>query len=74
VTGKVSERDQPNVFAQFSVSWNDFLPRTPVEQAQITSGDGMASLLEEINEMSPYIAAMTGDENFHALLLATPAT
>jgi hypothetical protein len=73
VAGKIRYRDHPNIFSQFSVDRNDLLPCTVIEQAQIASGDGVASLLEEINEMSPDIATMTGDENFHALLLANPA-
>jgi hypothetical protein len=74
VTGKISECNQPNILSQFSVGCDDLFPRAVVEQAQITSGDGVSRLFEEINEMSPNIAAMASDKNFHNLLLANPET
>ena len=42
VSGKVSERDQPNILSQFAVGWNDLFPRAAVEQAEIASSDGVA--------------------------------
>jgi hypothetical protein len=74
VTSEISERNQPNILSEFPVGRNDILPPTAVEYPQIKSGNGVASLLEEVNEMSPDIAAMTSDENFHALFHANLKT
>jgi hypothetical protein len=66
VTSEIGGRDHPNIFSQLSISWNDLLPTTMVEQPEIKSGDGVAALLEEVNKMSPNVASVSGDENFHA--------
>jgi hypothetical protein len=71
VAGKIRERDQSNIFTQFSVGRNDFFPPAIVEQAKIASGDSVPSPLEEVHKMSPDITAVTGDENFHVVSLST---
>src|ERR1700679_1105039 len=70
VPGEVSERNRPNIFSQFSVDRNHLFPATMVEQPKIKPGDGVAGLLEKINQMGPNVTSVASNKNFHAIFPA----
>jgi hypothetical protein len=59
-------RDSAYVFHQFPVRENGSLPLTSVEQTQVTPGNRVAGLLEQLDKMSSDVSSVTRykDSNF----------
>ena len=59
----------PDVLDEFPIGLDDGLPVTSLEQADVAADDGVAFLLEQVDQMAPDVPSMASDKNFHEISL-----
>ena len=61
--------DLPDILDQFPVGCDERLPVAAFEEVEVAADDGVAFLLEDIDQVGSDITAMACGENFHDLSL-----
>ena len=67
---EVSGVNLADVFDQLPVGLDQGLPVAALEQVEIAADDGVALLLEDVDQVCPDVTAMACGENVHGLLAA----
>ena len=66
---EVGGLDLADVLDQLPVGLDHGLPVASLEEVEVAADDGVAFLLEQVDQVGPDIALMAGDEDFHGMSL-----
>ena len=62
--------DLADVLDELPVGLDHGLPVAALEETEVATDDGVAFLLQQVDQVSPDVASMAGDKDFHGVLLA----
>ena len=63
--------DFADVLDQSAVGLDHRLPVAALEQPEVAADDGVALLLEQVDQMGPDVALMASDKDFHEYIAST---